>query len=107
MFSFDYIKIAQYRFTFIPDDFIIMPEKGKGNVIRGAFGTTLKRICCINQNLVDCKDCLDRSKGFKDSRIRGFKWKKIEDWRVGRLEGWRVGRLEGWLPIYTSKHLIF
>ena len=94
MFSFDYIKIAQYKFTFIPDDFIIMPEKGKGNVIRGAFGTTLKRICCINQNLVDCKDCLDRSKGFKDSRIQkseGFKDSSGERQRVRRLEGWRVG----------------
>ncbi|MCX8023247.1 MAG: CRISPR system precrRNA processing endoribonuclease RAMP protein Cas6 [Syntrophorhabdaceae bacterium] len=52
-----HFKIAQYRFTFIPEDRIVMPETGKGNVIRGAFGTTLRRLCCIDYRTGECNKC--------------------------------------------------
>jgi len=50
---------SQYRFIFMPEDRIIMPfsASGKGNVIRGAFGTTLRHLCCANRYSGDCSIC--------------------------------------------------
>lgn len=53
---FKNFKLAHYRFTLIPHNIIQMPTYNKGNILRGAFGSSLKRLVCINKNF-KCNDC--------------------------------------------------
>ena len=58
----DHIFLVQYRITFQPEDVIIMPPSNKGNIIRGAFGRTLRGICCVNYRSGSCKRCEEGSR---------------------------------------------
>jgi len=50
-----------YRFTFIPETSINMPRFNKGNVLRGAFGSSLKHIVCAISGQ-ECGNCLLKEK---------------------------------------------
>jgi hypothetical protein len=43
----DRFLLSHYRFTLIPKTILRMPGFSKGNVLRGAFGSSLKRIVCV------------------------------------------------------------
>jgi CRISPR-associated endoribonuclease Cas6 len=47
---------AHYRFHFSPREPLEMPMFGKGSTIRGGFGTTFRRLVCIDLRL-DCTVC--------------------------------------------------
>ncbi len=51
-----------YRFTFNPITKIEFPRRGKGNVLRGAFGSSLRRLVCLDRNNGSCETCLLRDK---------------------------------------------
>lgn len=40
------LPFAQFRFRLLPVDTLFMPPRNKGNVLRGALGTMLRRLCC-------------------------------------------------------------
>ncbi len=61
MIPIKHFRLSQYRFTFTPEDIILMPKNNKGNIIRGAFGATLKKLICINQSSEDCAACSRKS----------------------------------------------
>ncbi len=48
-------KLAYYRFTLLPEKILKMPAFNKGNVLRGAFGISFKRLVVLlkTQNAVD------------------------------------------------------
>jgi hypothetical protein len=43
--TFDF-PISQFRFELVALDSVVMPRDNKGNVLRGAFGTIFKDLCC-------------------------------------------------------------
>jgi hypothetical protein len=47
---------AHYRFHLTPREPLAMPAWGKGNTIRGGFGTAFRRLVCIDLRL-DCAAC--------------------------------------------------
>lgn len=49
-----------YRFTFKPLSQIQFPGHGKGNVLRGAFGSSLKRLVCLIKDQKTCETCIVR-----------------------------------------------
>ncbi len=53
---FDHFTLARYEFTLHPENLIRMPAYNKGNILRGAFGSSLRKIVCIKQK-TDCEDC--------------------------------------------------
>ncbi len=55
------LKFAHYRCTLTPDNIIQMPAFNKGNILRGAFGSSLKRLVCINK-ISKCNDCSVKEK---------------------------------------------
>ena len=59
------ISLACYRLTLIPDNEIIMPQWNKGNILRGAFGSSLKKLVCAlprGDNTTICAECLQMDK---------------------------------------------
>ena len=40
--------ISHHRFTLIPENEIKMPALNKGNVLRGAFGASLRQYCLFD-----------------------------------------------------------
>jgi len=50
-------SLSHYRFTLTPETCISMPRFNKGNVLRGAFGSSLRRIVCTIPEGV-CHECL-------------------------------------------------
>jgi len=55
-----HISLAYYRVTFVPEDIILMPRLNKGNVLRGAFGSSLRRLICAlpsSGQTVECAHC--------------------------------------------------
>ncbi len=59
------LYFSHYRLSLSPIDLILMPRLGKGNVLRGAFGSSLKGILCAVQkgnNKIECVDCLVRDR---------------------------------------------
>lgn len=53
--------LSHYSFTLIPETTINMPKFNKGNVLRCAFGSSLKHIVCAVSGQ-ECADCLLREK---------------------------------------------
>lgn len=53
--------LGHYRFTLVPETTINMPKFNKGNVLRGAFGSSLKHIVCAISGQ-GCGDCLLKDK---------------------------------------------
>lgn len=53
---FDHFTLAHYEFTLQPENLIKMPMYNKGNILRGAFGDSLRKIVCIKQKTY-CQDC--------------------------------------------------
>lgn len=51
--------LSHYRFTLTPKTSIRMPETNKGNVLRGAFGSSLRWLVCTMRDArtTDCVDC--------------------------------------------------
>jgi CRISPR-associated endoribonuclease Cas6 len=58
----EHFSFAHYRFTFIPKDTIRMPAHNKGNVLRGAFGSSLRRLVCSMDKGADCNSCVLKEK---------------------------------------------
>lgn len=54
-------KLAHYRFTLVPNNTIQMPAINKGNVLRGAFGSSLKRLVCADKDS-RCNSCILKEK---------------------------------------------
>lgn len=50
-------SLAHYRFVLNPQTSIHMPPTGKGNVLRGAFGATLRRLVCVAPQQRGCAGC--------------------------------------------------
>ncbi|HID96100.1 MAG TPA: CRISPR system precrRNA processing endoribonuclease RAMP protein Cas6 [Candidatus Latescibacteria bacterium] len=50
-------RVAKYRFELKALTQIELPRY-KGSTFRGAFGGILRRICCSNRDVQDCRDCL-------------------------------------------------
>jgi len=55
-------RLAHYKFTLIPESTIHMPAFTKGNVLRGAFGTSLKRLVCPMDKNIICDSCILKEK---------------------------------------------
>ena len=53
--KFDF-EIYRLRFELVPVDPVILPRDNKANVIRGAFGTIFKQLCC-GSVCQSCRDC--------------------------------------------------
>jgi len=53
---FHNFRFNHYRFHFSPLENLRMPKYNKGNTIRGGFGTILRRIACVHQN-IECDNC--------------------------------------------------
>src|SRR2546427_1965310 len=53
--KFDF-EIYRLRFELVPVDSVILPRDNKANVIRGAFGTIFKQLCC-GSVCQSCRDC--------------------------------------------------
>jgi len=49
------LEIARFRFRLEALETLILPRENKGNVLRGAFGTIFKQICCGSM----CQRCAD------------------------------------------------
>ena len=49
-----------YRFTFKPFSQVQFPRGGKGNILRGAFGSSLRRLVCFIKNQKTCETCMVR-----------------------------------------------
>lgn len=54
--------LARYRITLVPEAVIIMPALNKGNVLRGAFGSSLRGIVCSMDRQSGCDACLLKEK---------------------------------------------
>ena len=48
--------LSHYRFHLTPCTPLALPAVKKGNTIRGAFGTILRRLVCIDLDL-ECDEC--------------------------------------------------
>ncbi|MDI6890400.1 MAG: CRISPR system precrRNA processing endoribonuclease RAMP protein Cas6 [Thermodesulfovibrionales bacterium] len=55
-------RLAHYRFTLIPETIIRMPEFNKGTVLRGAFGSSLRRLVCSMNKGISCDSCILKEK---------------------------------------------
>lgn len=55
-------RLAHYRFTLSPEDTIHMPVFNKGSILRGAFGSSLKRLVCFTDKSTDCDLCILKDK---------------------------------------------
>ncbi|MGB9714992.1 MAG: CRISPR system precrRNA processing endoribonuclease RAMP protein Cas6 [Thermodesulfovibrionales bacterium] len=58
---FEDFKLAHCRFTLTPENIIQMPAFNKGNILRGAFGSSLKRLVCVNKES-KCGGCILKDK---------------------------------------------
>lgn len=56
--------LSHYRFTLTPRITIRMPESNKGNVLRGAFGSSLRWLVCTMRDAraTECVDCFIKEK---------------------------------------------
>lgn len=54
----DHISLACYRITFVPKEVILMPRLNKGNVLRGAFGSSLRRLICALPSRSEPLECV-------------------------------------------------
>ncbi|NWF91365.1 MAG: CRISPR system precrRNA processing endoribonuclease RAMP protein Cas6 [Syntrophaceae bacterium] len=52
------LSLSVYRFTLLPLDVIRMPRLNKGNILRGAFGSSLKELVCAGDRSVGCEACI-------------------------------------------------
>lgn len=52
-----HIFLAYYRITLVPEDVILMPRQFKGNVLRGAFGSSLRRLICALPSRAEAAQC--------------------------------------------------
>ena len=52
--TFDF-PISRFRFELVALDLVVMPRDNKGNVLRGAFGTIFKDLCCG----LSCRKCFE------------------------------------------------
>ncbi len=50
-------SLAHFRIRISPEIRIVMPRFNKGNVLRGAFGSSLKRLVCVTGRDSRCVDC--------------------------------------------------
>ncbi|HHL39235.1 MAG TPA: CRISPR system precrRNA processing endoribonuclease RAMP protein Cas6 [Deltaproteobacteria bacterium] len=50
-------SFVHYRVTLVPEDVIVMPARNKGNVLRGAFGSSLRRLVCSFDDDRSCEAC--------------------------------------------------
>ncbi len=55
-------SFAYYKITLVPESVILMPARNKGNILRGAFGTSLKRLVCSVPEIPDCDFCVLRDR---------------------------------------------
>jgi hypothetical protein len=55
-------KFAHYKFILIPESEILMPAHNKGSVLRGAFGSSLRRLVCTMNKGVRCDSCILKEK---------------------------------------------
>lgn len=53
------LSFSHYRFSFKPQDFIQMPKYGKGNILRGAFGASLRRLICTMRSSPKPLECIE------------------------------------------------
>ncbi|MEW6163034.1 MAG: CRISPR system precrRNA processing endoribonuclease RAMP protein Cas6 [Nitrospirota bacterium] len=51
-------RLAHYRFTLIPETTIRMPVFNKGSTLRGAFGSSLRKLVCSMDKGVSCDSCI-------------------------------------------------
>lgn len=59
---FETFKLAHYRFTLTPQKTIKMPAFNKGNILRGAFGISLKMLVCTLDKRANCNACILKEK---------------------------------------------
>lgn len=52
-----HFSLCTYRFTFRPESILHMPRFNKGNVLRGAFGSALRKIVCVSDRGAACPLC--------------------------------------------------
>jgi len=50
--------LSCFRYTLVPEERIILPRLNKGSVLRGAFGTSLKRLVCSMGRETSCDACI-------------------------------------------------
>ncbi len=53
--------VAKYIFLLNAKEEINLPLY-KGWTLRGGFGVTFRKICCIKKDIIDCKDCIFKNK---------------------------------------------
>ena len=53
------LSVAEFRYTLLPEKEIHIPAAKRGNILRGAFGYSLRRLVCINEKY-DCPACSAR-----------------------------------------------
>ena len=51
------IILSKYDISIKPKDLLILPRDNKGNVLRGSFGNTFKRMTCVKNFDFKCKEC--------------------------------------------------
>jgi hypothetical protein len=51
------LNLAKYDIAIKPKDLIILPENNKGNILRGGFGNTFKKMVCVKDLEFQCKNC--------------------------------------------------
>lgn len=51
-------RLAHYRVTLIPEGMIFMPAFNKGSILRGAFGTSLRKLVCAVDRSISCDSCI-------------------------------------------------
>ncbi|MEW6001215.1 MAG: CRISPR system precrRNA processing endoribonuclease RAMP protein Cas6 [Nitrospirota bacterium] len=54
-------ELAHYRFTLLPEKILKMPAFNKGNILRGAFGSSLRRLVCVTKDS-ECSRCILKEK---------------------------------------------
>ncbi len=54
-------ELAHLRITLLPETEIHLPAFNKGNVLRGAFGSSLRKLVCTDLGM-DCSECMLRSR---------------------------------------------
>jgi len=50
------LSISKYNFIFRAEEELFLPPY-KGSTLRGGFGITFRRICCVNKNIGLCDEC--------------------------------------------------
>ncbi|MDI6698478.1 MAG: CRISPR system precrRNA processing endoribonuclease RAMP protein Cas6 [Candidatus Saccharicenans sp.] len=58
---YEKIKLAKYKFVITPKEDLELPPY-KGSTLRGGFGSTFRKISCIDRNKSSCKGCLLKDK---------------------------------------------